>query len=523
MPLPSLLGLVTFIFDKSFKIMKILLVYPEMPDSFYAFKHLTSIVGKKAAFPPLGLLTVASMLPQNWERKLIDLNVKPLKDSDIQWADYVFLSAMNVQEESVREIIAQCKRNNATIVAGGPLFTHEHDRFEGVNHFILNEAEITLPPFLEDLANGCPKPIYSSQEFSDISQTPLPQLDLINMSHYLYGIVQYSRGCPYLCDFCDVTALFGRKPRTKSVEHIIAELEAIHQNGKTQMVLFADDNLIGNKKILKSELLPALIEWRKKRKPGFYFATQLTINLADDDELMRLLREAGFGNVFIGIETPQEDSLKLAHKNQNLKRNLLDTIHKLHNSGFIVAGGFIVGFDTDTDASFDNMVSFIQESGIPLPIVNVLKAPPGTELFERMKRENRLSRHFTFSEGETNVIPVMGAEKLTKGFLKVVSNIYPHQHAYDRITAFLKMHQFGKNNTPIPVKYSLPQLYNFAKAILRLAIVDKDRKYFWKLILWTFKNKRSHMDLAILYGIMMYQMRENYIQIVKRLNEAQAA
>jgi radical SAM superfamily enzyme YgiQ (UPF0313 family) len=295
-----------------FDTMKILLVYPEMPDSFYAFKHLTSLVGKKAAFPPLGLLTVASMLPVNWERRLVDLNVKPLLDKDIKWADLVFLSAMNVQEESVREVIAQCRKNNTKIVAGGPLFTHEHDRFEGIAYFVLNEAEITLPLFLADLEMGKPQPIYQTKEFADISKSPLPQMELIDMSDYLYAIVQYSRGCPYLCDFCDVTTLFGRKPRTKSPEHIIAELEVIQKAGNTQMVLFADDNLIGNKKNLKSELLPALIEWRKKCSPGFYFATQLTVNLADDDELMHLLLEAKFGNVFIGIETPQEDSLKLS-------------------------------------------------------------------------------------------------------------------------------------------------------------------------------------------------------------------
>lgn len=502
------------------KNLKILLVYPEMPDSFYAFKHLTALVGKKAAFPPLGLLTVAAMLPDNWERKLVDLNVKPLTDDDIQWADLIFLSAMNVQEESVRKIIAQCKRNNAKIVAGGPLFTHEHDRFEGIDCFVLNEAEITLPYFLADLESGQLKPIYQSNEFADVSKTPLPQMDLVNMNDYLYAIIQYSRGCPYLCDFCDVTALFGRKPRTKSAEQIIAELEVIHKDGNTQMVLFADDNLIGNKKILKAELLPALIEWRKKRKPGFYFATQLTINLADDDELMKQLLEAKFGNVFIGIETPEEDSLKLSHKNQNLKRNLLNTIHKIHQAGFIIAGGFIVGFDTDTDESFDNMINFIQESGIPLPIVNVLKAPPGTALFDRMKREERLSRHFTFSEGETNIIPVMGAERLTEGFLKVVSGIYLPEHAYKRIITFLKNHEFAKTTTRVYARYSFSQLLNFSKAIIKLAVFDEDRKYFWKLILWTYKNKRNHLDLAMFYGMMLYQMRENHKQIISRLQQS---
>jgi len=502
--------------------MKILLVYPEMPDTFYAFKHFISLAGKKAAFPPLGLLTVAAMLPQTWERKLVDLNVRPLTDADIQWADFVFLSAMNVQEESVREIIAQCNRNQTKVVAGGPLFTHEYDRFDGVAHFILNEAELTLPPFLHDLELNQAKPVYQSEEFADVSTTPLPQIDLIDMKDYLYAIVQYSRGCPYLCDFCDVTALFGRKPRVKSAAQMIAELEAIDDKGDTQLVLFADDNLIGNKKVLKSDLLPALIEWRKKRNPGFYFATQLTVNLADDDELMQLLLDAGFLHVFIGIETPQEDSLKLSHKNQNLKRNLLDTIHTIHQRGFIISGGFIVGFDTDTDASFREMVSFIQESGIPLPIVNVLKAPPGTALFDRMERENRLSRRFSFSEGETNVIPVMGEEKLTEGFVEVISNVYPHAHSYDRLKTFLQTYKYPKTTLKVPATISFSLLVALSKGIFKLAVTDKDRKYFWKLLVWTFFFNRKYLDMAVFYSMMMYQMRENYYEIVKRLNKQAA-
>ncbi|MGZ3755679.1 MAG: B12-binding domain-containing radical SAM protein [Mucilaginibacter sp.] len=501
--------------------MKILLVYPEMYDSFYAFRHVASLIGKKAAFPPLGLLTVAAMLPQNWERKLIDLNVKPLSDSDIEWADLVFLSAMNVQEESVRQIIGQCKRKNATIVAGGPLFTHEHERFDGIDHFVLNEAEITLPQFLADLESGGAKPIYKTSEFADVSKTPLPQMELINMKDYMYAIIQYSRGCPYLCDFCDVTTLYGRKPRTKSAEQIIAELDLIHKVSETQAVLFADDNLIGNKKILKSELLPALIEWHKKTNPGLYFMTQLTINLADDDEMMQLMLDAKFRNVFIGIETPQADSLKASLKNQNLKRDLVSNIHKLHQAGFTVLGGFIVGFDTDKEDSFKSVIDFIQESAIPIPIVNVLKAPPGTALFDRMKRENRLSRHFTFSEGETNIIPMMGADRLKNGFLEVISNIYPSEHSYKRIKRFLKIHEFPKNGgVKVKEKYTTSQLYHLVKAIIKLAVFDKDGKYYRDLLLWTYKNKRRHLSLAFMYGMMLYQMRENYKQIVTTLSKS---
>jgi len=501
--------------------MKILLVYPEMYDSFYAFRHLASLVGKKAAFPPLGLLTVAAMLPQNWERKLIDLNVKPLRDSDIEWADMVFLSAMNVQEESVRQIIEQCKRKNATIVAGGPLFTHEHERFDGIAHFVLNEAEITLPLFLADLEFGQAKPIYKTSEFADVSLTPLPQMELIDMKDYMNAIIQYSRGCPYLCDFCDVTTLYGRKPRTKSPQQIIAELELIRKSGDVQSVLFADDNLIGNKRVLKSELLPALIDWQYKTKPDLYFMTQLTINLADDEEMMQLLLEAKFRNVFIGIETPQEDSLKLSLKGQNLKRDLISNIDKLHKAGFTVLAGFIVGFDTDREDSFKNLIDFIQESAIPIPIVNVLKAPPGTALFDRMKRENRLSRHFTFSEGETNIIPIMGAERLKSGFLEVVSSVYPAEHSYKRVKKFLKTHEFPKNGgVKVTEKFTPLQLYYVVKAIIKLAVFDKDGKYYRDLLLWTYKNKRRHLSLALMYGMMIYQLRENYNQIVANLSSS---
>src|SRR6185295_345406 len=211
--------------------------------------------------------------------------------------------------------------------------------------FVLNEAEVTLPLFLRDLENNNPKRVYQTPEFADVMTTPLPAFELVDMNKYLYAIVQYSRGCPYMCDFCDVTALFGRRPRTKTPEQIIAELEEINKNEDMQLILFADDNLIGNKKILKDELLPALIEWRRKNNPSFFFATQLTINLADDEELMQLLLDAGFRHIFIGIETPKEESLKVSHKNQNLKRDMMDNIDLLHQKGFIISGGFIVGFD----------------------------------------------------------------------------------------------------------------------------------------------------------------------------------
>ncbi|HKR06860.1 MAG TPA: radical SAM protein [Bacteroidia bacterium] len=498
--------------------MRILLVYPEMPDTFYAMKHFMEVVDKKAAYPPLGLLTVASLLPGEWEKKLVDLNVNPLEDKELRWADYVFLSAMNVQENSVREIMARCKKARVKIVAGGSLFTHEYERFPGIEHFVLNEAEITLLPFLNDLKNGNPKHLYQSPDYANVETSPLPSFELVDMSKYLYAIVQYSRGCPYMCDFCDVTALFGRRPRTKTAEQIIAELEEINKNEDMQLILFADDNLIGNKKILKDELLPALIEWRKKKNPGFFFATQLTINLADDEKLMQLMIDAGFRHIFIGIETPSEETLHASHKNQNMKRDMLDNIHVLHQKGFIISAGFIVGFDSDDASIFNRQVNFIQQSGIPLPIVNILKAPPGTDLYKRIKSENRLSKPFAFAEGDTNIIPIMGEKELYNGFLHVIDNIYQPDKSFYRIKQFFLNYRFPKTSVKIRTRYNLKHLQMLLMIIYKLGIRDTNRKYFWKLIWWTFFYNRKFLDKSIFYGIMIYQVYQTYLNILSQVS-----
>lgn len=312
-----------------------------------------------------------------------------------------------------------------------------------------------------------------------------------------------------MCDFCDVTALLGRRPRIKKPAQIIAELEAIDKNG-VELVLFADDNLIGNKKVLKAELLPALIEWRKRTNPKLYFSTQLTINLADDEELMQLMLDAGFRHIFIGIETPSEESLKASRKNQNLKRNLMDTIYDIHSKGFIISAGFIVGFDTDDESIFSRQVRFIQESGIPLPIVNILKAPPGTELYTRIKMENRLSKPFAFTEGDTNVVPIMGEQKLYSGFIDVIDNIYTPEKSYERVLTFFKTYSFPKANIKIQSNFEWSHFKMLCLIIYRLGVVDSNRKYFWKLLGWSFKNNWKMFDKSIFYSIMIYQMHQTY-------------
>lgn len=500
--------------------MKILLVYPRMPDTFYAMKHLMRMTGKKAVYPPLGLLTVASLLPADWMKRLADLNATSLKREDLVWADFVFISAMNVQEESVREIIELCRVAGARIVAGGPLFTHEHERFPGVDHFVLNEAEITLPLFLEDLRRGELKPVYRTDGFAKITTSPLPSFGLVKMGDYLYSILQYSRGCPWMCDFCDVTALYGRRHRIKSTAQVLAELDAINSQGHVRSVLFADDNLIGNKRVLKQELLPALIDWRRRNRPAFMFATQLTIDLADDDELMALMLDAGFRQVFIGIETQDEATLKGSGKIQNLKRDQLANIHKLHRAGFYVAGGFIIGFDTDTPLIFKQQADFIQQSGIPLPIVNLLKAPYGTELYKRLEKEGRLKERFAFSEGDTNIIPLMDEKVLHDGFLELMDSIYLPRNSFQRLIVFFSTYQYPATTIRTPVKIEFHDLLMVLRAIFLVGIKDPHRKYFWKLLFRVARRNYKYLDMGLFYAVMIYQMHQTSLHIRKAMNQA---
>jgi radical SAM superfamily enzyme YgiQ (UPF0313 family) len=266
------------------------------------------------------------MLPQEWDKKLIDMNVSNLTDSDILWADYVFISAMVVQRESVGNVIRRCRRLNTNMVAGGPLFSSESEEFEEIDHLVLDEAEITLPLFLEDLSKGSTKHIYTSQERPDITKTLLPMWSLIDMKKYTAMSLQYSRGCPFDCDFCNIAVLHGRNVRTKSSDQTMAELDAFYDRGWRSDVFIVDDNFIGNKRKLKEEILPAMIEWQQNRKYPFSLSTQVSINLADDEELVRLLVTAGFDRVFVGIESPNEESLVECNKRQNEHRDIVPRI-----------------------------------------------------------------------------------------------------------------------------------------------------------------------------------------------------
>ncbi len=480
--------------------MKILLVYPQYPDTFWSFKHALKFISKKAAFPPLGLLTVAAMLPKEWEKKLVDMNTEKLSNKDIEWADYVFLSAMVVQTASVEDVIKRCNESGTKIVAGGPLFTTGHQNFNGIDHFVLNEAEITLQPFIEDLKNGCAKPLYTSDRWPEIEETPIPAWELLNIKKYSAMNVQYSRGCPFDCEFCDIVVLNGHKPRLKNRAQLIAELDALYYRGCRSSVFIVDDNFIGNKRRIKEEILPDIIQWMKRKNYPFTLFTEASINLADDEELMQLMVDANFKMVFIGIETPNEESLAECKKSQNMNRNLLDSVKKIQNYGLQVQGGFIVGFDNDPNNIFENQINFIQKSGIVTAMVGILSALPGTKLYNRLKTENRLLEEGSGNNTDCsiNFIPKMNYETLIEGYKNIINNIYSPKHYYERIKTFLAEY---KPRTKKPFRIEFIHLLGLLRSMWVLGIKEKGRIYFWKYIAWVLiKRPRSFpisMNLAV--------------------------
>ena len=484
--------------------MKILLIYPEFPDTFWSFKYALKFVRKRAGAPPLGLLTVAAMLPPEWEKRLVDLNVTDLAEENLQWADYAFISAMIVQRESVQAILKRCKTAGVKIVAGGPLFTMEYEQFPDVDHFVLNEAEATLAPFLQDLAERRARRVYSSSEFPDIHQTPVPLWELANLKQYDTIPIQFSRGCPFNCDFCNVTVLLGHRPRTKTAVQIIGELESLYALGWRKSIFFVDDNFIGNKKQIKSEVLPALIEWRKG-KAGMPFSTEASINLADDPELMHLMVQAGFDTVFVGIETPNEDSLTECSKSQNKGRDLVESVKRLQRAGLQVQGGFIVGFDNDLPTIFQQQMDFIQKSGIVTAMVGLLQAPVGTKLYDRMQKEGRLIHKFSGdnADGSTNIIPRMGLEPLQEGYRQILDQLYAPKFYYERVLTFLREYQPRR----IRVHWDPQYLLAFWRSIYQLGILGVERVHYWRLFFWTLFRRPRLFPLAITFAIYGFHFR----------------
>lgn len=474
---------------------KILLIYPEIPTgTYWSFKHALKFIRKKsAAMPPLGLITVAALMPASTDFKLIDMNIEPLKDADLAWADAVFISAMTIQQKSFAAVVQRCHTLQKLIVAGGPYVTVQHSSITNVNHLILGEAENTLEIFLKDFADHKALPLYAaSAAHPNLTSTVIPRFDLLKLSAYVSMSVQYSRGCPFSCEFCDVWQIYGRTPRVKSAGNILAELDVLQRLRWKGEIFIVDDNFIGNRQKVKNELLPALIAWQKKQQHHFHFYTETSLDLASDDTLLAAMRDAGFNAVFLGIETPSADSLKETGKLQNTTISMPDAIRKIQSYGLEVMGGFIIGFDHDSETIFERQIDFIQKAAIPKAMVGLLNAVPGTRLYHRLLQENRLL---------TNAISGSNTHCLTTNFLTKIDP-YLLKEGYKKVLDFL----YGKRlknyfarcsrlfdtlgNSPLPQQRSIS--LRDLKTLIHSFILQSCSSYGYQYLKFIIRNLFKH-------------------------------
>jgi radical SAM superfamily enzyme YgiQ (UPF0313 family) len=488
--------------------MRVLLVNPEYPDTYWSFRHALPFEGKRSAFPPLGLLTVSSLLPPSWEKRLVDLNVRRLKDSDIEWADIVFATAMIVQKDSLQMVVDRAKARGKRVVIGGPYITTSAENLPEADHIFLGEAEATLPQFVADFERGEAKRMYQAAERPSLALAPVPDFRLAELKRYSAMSVQYSRGCPFNCEFCDIIEIYGRVPRTKSNEQMITEFDALRAVGWRGTVFIVDDNFIGNKKNVK-KLLPALAEWQERHNHPFDLLTEASLNLAEDDDLLEAMRRAGFRRVFLGIETPVEESLREAQKKQNTRGNMVDSVKKIQSYGMEVMGGFIVGFDNDPEDIFERQINFIRESAIPLAMVGLLTALPDTQLWRRLKREGRLIAE---SSGENtsctlNFVPKMDPARLIEGYQSIMRTIYSPGEYYRR--ALECLHRLPKDDNAMPSSFNVVSGFMaISRIALKLGVLDRERREFWRFVTRAVADHREKFAVTMRLAAMGYHFRK---------------
>ena len=485
--------------------MRILLVEPRTPDTFWSMRHALRFVGKKASHPPLGLLTVAGCLPRDWECRLVDLNVRPLEDADLHWADHVLTGAMLAQAESLREIIDRSHAAGKPVLAGGPIFIGPDAERHGADHVVLGEIEKLAPGIMADLAAGSLRPLYQSEGFPDLALTPLPRWDLIDPGDYASMSVQWSRGCPHDCEFCDIAVLNGRRPRHKSNDQFLAELDALHTRGWRGMTFVVDDNFAGNRARCR-DLLRDVIRWRRARRSRMNFMTEASVDIAGDPELLRLMGEAGFKKVFLGIETPSTESLRECRKHQNLRSDLAASVRTIQAAGIEVIGGFIIGFDSDQPDIFERQYEFIQKTGVATAMVGLLQAIPRTRLYQRLAGEGRLRGE---SAGDNtraalNFEPRLDREFLLGGYRQLMQRLYEPGTYYRRIQTFLKAHRPSGPRTP----YSRSDIAALLRSLWFMGVVHSGRRAYWSFMTRTLLRRPRRLGTAVTLVIMGFHFRQ---------------
>ncbi len=478
--------------------MKVLLLYPRFPDTFWSFRHALPFQGKRSAYPPLGLLTVSAMLPPDWKRKLVDLNVERLRARDLAWADVAFISAMLVQAPFLSELIARCREAGLRTVVGGPVTSADQASCRGADHVVRGEAEGVMEELVRDLASGRGRPLYESAGHPDMTRVPPPDLHLARMRRYSAMPVQYSRGCPYGCEFCDIIELFGRIPRTKTAGQVLAELDRLHDLGWRGSVFVVDDNFVGNKGAIKA-LLPRIADWMRRRRNPFSLFTQASINMADDAELLSLMRAARFNRVFVGIETPVAECHKAAGKHQNENVDLLASVRRIQEHGMEVMGGFILGFDQDPPEIFERQIAFIREAAIPVSMVGLLTALPNTRLWRRLSAEGRILRQSLGDNTSAvlNFVPRMDPKTLLAGYRDVMASIYSPKEYFARARTLLSRLGPGPKNRLV-----FSDCLALCRSFVRQGIFARYRITYWKFIVGAAFRARTHLGLAVGLAIM---------------------
>ena len=501
---------------------KCLLVQPKFSTfSFWNYDEVCRILGAKYPNPPLGLMTVAALLPQQWEFKLVDENVEPLLDEHLEWADITGTGGMLAQQLGALSLIERAHHSGCPVVVGGPDPTSQPYVYQSADYLVLGEGEVTIPMFLADLGKGCKSGEYSLPERADMTKSVVPRFDLIRFRDYVSIGIQYSRGCPFNCEFCDIIELYGRKQRTKTPEHIIGEFQSLHSLGYRGQIFFVDDNFIGSKPEVK-KFLHVIREWSEVNSFPFFFATQTCLDLADDDELLQMMRDVDFRFVFIGIESPEDRVLVSAQKPQNINKSIPDAIRKIYSYGMTVNAGFIIGFDNESDRTAEEMIRCIQDSGISIAMVGLLSAPPNTQLGRRLKGEGRLfekaaiqtDAHIGIDQmtGGLNFMPTRPRLDVLKDFVQVLEHVYDPKNYHTRVT-YTGLHVKPANKYKPGIVERVRSLKPFLKVCYKLGCKKTTGWLYWKMFLTVLFKNPGGIEAAIIMATMYlhFQKQSKFI------------